>query len=49
MGMGFALVCPPDEVRAVLSVYGEGARVVGTVIPGEGVTVPSLDIRYDKY
>lgn len=49
MGMGFALVCPPDEAKTVLSVYGDGARVVGTVIAGEGVTVPSLDIRYDKY
>ncbi len=49
MGMGFALVVPPQEVKEVLSTYGTGAQVVGAVVAEEGVTVPSLDLRYEKY
>jgi phosphoribosylformylglycinamidine cyclo-ligase len=49
MGMGFALVCPAEEEERVLSTYGRGAKVVGSIIDGAGVTVPSLGLRYDRY
>ena len=49
MGMGFALVCSPEDARKAVSLYGPGAKVVGSVIEGTGVTVPSLDLRYEKY
>lgn len=49
MGMGFALVCPPEDARKAVSIYGEGARIVGHVVEGSGVTVPSLGLRYEKY
>jgi phosphoribosylformylglycinamidine cyclo-ligase len=49
MGMGFALVLPPDEARRAVSIYGQGARIVGRVVEGGGVSVPSLGLRYEKY
>jgi phosphoribosylformylglycinamidine cyclo-ligase len=49
MGMGFALVCPPEDAKKAVSIYGEGARIVGTVVEGSGVDVPSLGLRYEKY
>jgi phosphoribosylformylglycinamidine cyclo-ligase len=49
MGLGFALVCPEEEAKKAVAVYGEGAKIVGRVLAGEGVAVPSLDIRYEKY
>ena len=49
MGLGFALVCPPEEARKAVSIYGEGARIVGRAVEGGGVTVPSLGLRYERY
>jgi phosphoribosylformylglycinamidine cyclo-ligase len=49
MGMGFALVCPPEDARKAVSLYGPGAKVVGSVIEGTGVAVPPLHLRYEKY
>lgn len=49
MGLGFALVCPEEEAKKAVAVYGEGAKIVGRVLAGDGVVVPSLDLRYEKY
>lgn len=49
MGMGFALVCPQEETGRACSIYGKGAKVVGTIIDEAGVSVPSLDLRYERY
>jgi phosphoribosylaminoimidazole (AIR) synthetase len=49
MGMGFALVCPPEDARKAVSAYGEGAKIIGSVVEGSGVAVPSLGLRYEKY
>jgi len=49
MGLGFALVCPPEDAVRAASIYGEGARVIGRIVEGSGVTVPSLGLRYERY
>jgi phosphoribosylformylglycinamidine cyclo-ligase len=49
MGLGFALVCPEEEAKKAVSTYGDGARIVGRVLAGDGVVVPSLGLRYEKY
>ena len=49
MGLGFALVCPEEDAKKAISVYGSGARVVGHIEAGSGVSVPSLGLRYEKY
>jgi phosphoribosylformylglycinamidine cyclo-ligase len=49
MGLGFALVCPEEEAQKAVAVYGEGAKIVGRVVAGDGVVVPSLGLSYEKY
>ena len=49
MGMGFSLVLPEEEAEKAVSIYGPGAEVVGHIEAGNGVIVPSLGLRYDKY
>ena len=49
MGMGFGIICAEDEAKGIVSTYGEGAKIVGRIVEGEGVTLPSLDLRYETY
>ncbi len=49
MGMGFALICSPQEGENAASALGEGAKIVGHVEVGEGVSLPSLNLSYTKY
>jgi phosphoribosylformylglycinamidine cyclo-ligase len=49
MGLGFALICPEADAEKAVSVYGEGAKVIGHVSAGGGVTVPKLGLRYERY
>lgn len=49
MGMGFAIVLPEEQAATAVSLCGKGARVVGRVVDGGGVTVPSLGLRYERY
>ncbi len=35
LGIGFAIVCPEDEVEPVIEVAGHGARVIGRVVAGD--------------
>lgn len=49
MGMGFALVVPDDAASEVVKAAGKGAKVVGKAVKGEGVSVPSMGLRYTKY
>ena len=51
MGMGFAIVAPEEEAKAILQALRPGvkARVVGDVQKGEGVSLPSLDLHWKSY
>lgn len=51
MGMGFALVCPEEDAKEVLRALRPDAKpkVVGEVVKGRGVAVPSLDIAWTAY
>ncbi len=48
MGMGFAVVLPENEANAVLERM-DGAKKVGRVVEGTGVSVPSLGLTYEEY
>jgi phosphoribosylformylglycinamidine cyclo-ligase len=51
MGMGFAIVAPEDAAKHVIRSLGPeaGARVVGSVERGRGVTVPSHGLSWTTY
>ncbi len=51
MGMGFAIVAPASEAKAVMQALRPQvkAKVVGEVRKGRGVTVPSLGVAYETY
>ncbi len=49
MGMGFGIVLPEADAKRALSLYGAGAKIVGRIEAGSGVSAPSLGVRYDKY
>ncbi|HOL07472.1 MAG TPA: AIR synthase-related protein, partial [Methanomassiliicoccaceae archaeon] len=49
MGMGFAIILPEEEADKAKAICGDGARVVGHVVDGSGVSAPSLDISYAEY
>jgi len=49
MGMGFGIVLPEDDAKRAISLYGAGAKVVGRIEKGAGITVPALGLRYEKY
>ncbi|MDD1773438.1 MAG: phosphoribosylformylglycinamidine cyclo-ligase [Methanomassiliicoccales archaeon] len=49
MGMGFAVICPAGSAKKALRTLGEGAKLVGKVTKGDGVGIPSMDLRYGSY
>lgn len=49
MGMGFAIVLPEEGVEEALSILGERAQRVGSVVTGAGCGVPSLGLHYGSY
>ncbi len=51
MGMGFAVVARPNAATNIEARCRKtlGAKVVGEVAKGRGVTVPHLGIRYESY
>ncbi|MGD1059906.1 MAG: phosphoribosylformylglycinamidine cyclo-ligase [Methanomassiliicoccales archaeon] len=49
MGMGFGIVCCESEAKLVVKALGGGARVVGHVTKGEGVSCKPLGISYGEY
>ena len=49
MGMGFALICHPDDGEKTVNALGEGAKIVGHVEAGDGVSLPNLNLNYTKY
>lgn len=49
MGMGFAMIAARKDAKGILTLLGKGAKVVGKVDGSGAVSVPSLDLEYDKY
>ncbi len=49
MGMGYCMVVPGRQADAVAKAAGMGAKVVGRAVKNEGVAVPEMDLRYEKY
>jgi phosphoribosylformylglycinamidine cyclo-ligase len=51
MGMGFAMIVPEDEAKAVMRALRPdlSPRVVGTVARGRGVSVPPLGLSWTSY
>ncbi len=51
MGMGFAIVTPEDEAKPLVRALRPDvpAEVVGEVVRGRGVGVPSLDLSWQSY
>ena len=51
MGMGFAVIGPEAEAKAVVRALRPdvNARIVGEVVRGAGVTVPSLGLAWTSY
>ncbi len=49
MGMGFSVVVPEEHARYALKLLGKGSRIVGHAVGAEGIAVPELGLRYDRY
>ena len=49
MGMGFCIIVPEKQAASVVKAAGKGAKVVGRAVKREGVTVPDLALKYDRY
>lgn len=51
MGMGFAVVAPEDQANKLIRALGPDvkARVVGHVVRGRGVSLPSLGLTWTTY
>ena len=51
MGMGYVIVAPETEAKAVVQALRPSARarIVGEVRKGRGVSVPSLGLHWDSY
>lgn len=49
MGMGFALVLREDDAKDTIRTLGRGARIVGEVVPGNGVGSSALGLDYSTY
>ncbi|MDD1746416.1 MAG: phosphoribosylformylglycinamidine cyclo-ligase [Methanomassiliicoccales archaeon] len=49
MGMGFAVILREDDAKEATRVLAKGARVVGSVVEGEGVGSSGLDLDYSSY
>ncbi|WP_400259919.1 phosphoribosylformylglycinamidine cyclo-ligase [Candidatus Methanomassiliicoccus intestinalis] len=48
MGMGFSIIVPENCAAEVVKEF-PGAKIVGEIRDGFGVSVPSLDLKYEKY
>jgi len=49
MGMGYAVVLPEDEAKRAAKVLGDGARIVGSVVKGDGVGSSKIGVSYKGY
>jgi phosphoribosylformylglycinamidine cyclo-ligase len=49
MGLGFAMIVPKKDAKAVAARVGRGAKVIGKVDDSGAVSVPSLGLEYSKY
>lgn len=49
MGMGFCLVVGKKDADLAVEAAGKGAKIVGRAIKKEGVSVPSLGLKYSRY
>jgi phosphoribosylformylglycinamidine cyclo-ligase len=49
MGMGYCIVVPDRQADAVAKAAGKGGKVVGRAVKKEGITVPEMGLRYEKY
>ncbi len=49
MGMGFAIVCREAAADDVVRILGGGARIVGSVIRGDGAGSKTIGVRYGSY
>ncbi|MBM4237501.1 MAG: phosphoribosylformylglycinamidine cyclo-ligase [Euryarchaeota archaeon] len=49
MGMGFAIVCREAAAEDVVRILGGGARIVGSVVEGDGAGSKRIGVRYDSY
>ena len=49
MGMGFCLVVDRKEADRTMKVAGKGAKIVGQAVKREGISVPSMRLKYSKY
>ena len=48
MGMGFSMIVPADSAAEIVKKC-PGSKIVGEIRDGYGVSVPSLDLKYEKY
>jgi len=46
MGMGFAIVCDPEAAAGIINSVETDARVVGTVVKGDGVALAGKGLKY---
>jgi len=49
MGLGFAMVVPRNQAKAIVSRLGKGAKIIGKLDDSGKVTVPSLGLEYCEY
>ena len=49
MGMGFSIVVSEGDAETVAEALGGGAKIVGRATEGGRVTVPGLNLEYDRY
>jgi phosphoribosylformylglycinamidine cyclo-ligase len=49
MGMGYAVVLREDSAKEAVKALGEGARIVGKVVEGQGAGSTPLGISYSAY
>jgi phosphoribosylformylglycinamidine cyclo-ligase len=51
MGLGFCIIVGHEEADAIItSLKGRlECKLIGSVVEGQGVTCPSLDLKYDRY
>jgi phosphoribosylformylglycinamidine cyclo-ligase len=46
MGMGFAIVCAPEAAKGIMRKLTSKNQIVGKIVKGDGVTVPSKNLKY---
>ena len=49
MGMGYCMVVPGRQASSVVKAAGKGAKIVGRAVKKEGITVPELRLKYERY